>query len=377
MGRVTPCAPSSAWPSPARTDNRTHETNETNETNRTRGFAAPEICAGSDVEIDVDRECDGQGAGGGGEGPEEISLAGGEGEGGDDDAGLRGKHAVEKFRAAGMVLLGGDVPLADLQFIDAGDGLVQFCLGIVAGGGVGEAGGGEITENKRGAVHELFVQFIGGGVNRFGGGIESVGGIGGGRERLGNAGFADVGEVGGDFGFGPAIGEGGQGGFHAVVIFGSGDEGQLVFRERGDGGGIGSGQGGGGEGMGFDAGGEKIEGIVGEGAASFLGGGVAPLVTSLGLELGGGGAVVLGTGHFTGGESGQHGGDDGHHDGGGGEDLAPGGRWEIGFQGIGDLSFGSHRDFLLMIEDELTWFFGGRQLAMGGRFQVEGFRFQA
>ena len=308
------------------------------------GVRRPTFAASSclDVEVNIHGEGDGEGAGSGGDGPQKIPLAGGEGEGGDDDASLRGEHAVKEFGAAGVMLLGGHVSLANLQFIKAGDGLVQLGLGVESGGRIGKTGGGEIAKAFRSAAHELRVEFIGSGVDGFGGGVKTIGGIGGVGEGFGDVVLADVGKIGGDFRFGPAFGKGVQSGFHAVVIFGAGDGGQLIFGEGGYRGGIGIRKGIGGERPDGDAGGEEIEGIMGEGAAGFFGGGKTPLIAGLGLELGGGGAVVLGAGHLAGGESGEHGGNDGHDDRGGGEDLAPRSRGQIGFEGCGNFGFCGH-----------------------------------
>ena len=118
--------------------------------------------AGSDAQINIEREADAGGAGG-------------------------GKHSEEEILAAPMMVLGGDVVLAHLQFVDAGDGLVQARLAVVTAGAVAEPRGAEAAKHGFVAFHQLVVEPVGILVNGLGGIVKSVRGVFGIRERGGQS----------------------------------------------------------------------------------------------------------------------------------------------------------------------------------------------
>ena len=96
-------------------------------------------------------------------------------------------------------------------------------------------------------------------------------------------------------------------------------------------------EGGGIEGADLTEGLEEFDGAGLVSAAEAFGLEEGPLVAGLGLLLGAEGAVVLGRGHFAGGEAGEERGDDGEDDGGGGEEFAEEVLGNVGFKLVGDL----------------------------------------
>src|ERR1019366_763767 len=138
--------------------------------------------------------------------------------------------------AARVVLLGGVIILAHLQFVNARDRHVQPRLGIVARRGVAQPRGGETAEYIFVACHQRLIELVRSLVDGLGRIIKRRRRILRGGKRPGQRRRFYLVERNGNFRFRFGIFQCIERGLHFVIKFGGRGFGQLIFCQRRDGG---------------------------------------------------------------------------------------------------------------------------------------------